>query len=118
MEIVSSYGKRSLFGQVTTTIFIFTDGIFCRYLHYYSVGNSFTNKITDEITPSMNPSSVIFCPSVSPLVINKLFYRWKRHAKKNYPLHSVGISLGRSVCTFIGNYLKILKKNLFYKTIK
>jgi hypothetical protein len=38
--------------------------------------------------------------------------------KKNYPLHSVGISLGRSVCTFVGNYLKILKKNLFYKTIK
>jgi len=23
----------------TTTIFIFTDGIFCQYLYYYSVGN-------------------------------------------------------------------------------
>jgi hypothetical protein len=41
--------------------------------------------------------------------------------KKNYPLHSVGISLGRSVCTFVGNYLKILKKKSIlqnYKIIK
>ena len=96
MEIVSSYGKRSLFGQVTTTIFIFTDGIFCRYLHYYSVGNSFTNKITDEITPSMNPSSVIFCPSVSPLVIKKYyitdgFTDGKSEQKK---FHSIGNFLG------------------------
>jgi hypothetical protein len=37
--------------------------------------------------------------------------------KKNYPLHSVVISLDKPVCNSVGNYL-IFKKNLFYKTIK
>jgi hypothetical protein len=54
---------------VTTTIFIFTDGFFHRYLHYHSVGNEFTNKITDRNSSPVNLLSIIFYPSVSPLVI-------------------------------------------------
>jgi predicted alpha/beta-fold hydrolase len=46
----------------------------------------------------------------------------EKELKKNYPLHSVGFSLGKNtVCNFIGNYLKIFKKkNHFtnYKIIK
>jgi hypothetical protein len=49
-------------GKVTIKIFRFTDGIFRRYLHYHSVGK----KITDGMSPS-----VIFFPSVCPLVIKK-----------------------------------------------
>jgi len=43
----------------------------------------------------------------------------KAGKKKNYPLYSVGIFLGKlnTVGNSIGNYL-IFLKNLFYKTIK
>jgi hypothetical protein len=80
----------------TTTIFTFTDGFFRRYLHYHSVGNLFTNEITDENALSVTFLSVIFCSLISPLVIKKnIITDGKNAQKKNYPLHSVGIFLGK-----------------------
>jgi hypothetical protein len=35
--------------EYTTTIFIFTDGIFRRYLHYHSVGNYLPTKLQTKI---------------------------------------------------------------------
>ena len=59
--------------------------------------DEFTNEITDGNAPSVNLSSVIFCPLLNLLVIKQYYYRRiygrNRRVKKNYPLHSVGISL-------------------------
>jgi hypothetical protein len=82
--------------QYTTKIFRFIDGIFHRHLHYHSVGKKITDEITDGKSPSVNLSSVIFCPSVSPLVIKKYyitdgFTDGKSEQKK---FHSIGNFLG------------------------
>ena len=49
----------------TTTKFnIFTDKIFCRYLHYYFIGKNFTDRFMDISRPSVNLSSLISFLSV------------------------------------------------------
>jgi len=105
----------------TIKIFRFTDGIFRRYLHYHSVGKKITYAIIDGKSPSVNLSSVIFCPSVSLLVIKKYYYRWiywrKKRAKKI--CHSVGNFLGNKPYVIPSVIiLKYFFKNIFYKTIK
>ena len=85
--IVKTTRKCSL--GITTTIFRFTDKIFRRYLHYHSVGNLFTNEITDINSPLVNHSSVIFYPSLSPLVIKNIITdgltNGKNEQKKKLP---------------------------------
>jgi hypothetical protein len=67
----------------------------CRYLHYHSVGKKITDEITDGKSPLVNLSSVIFCSSISPLVIKKILLPMNllmEKANKN-KFHSIGNSL-------------------------
>jgi hypothetical protein len=93
----------------TTTIFIFTDGFFRRYLHYHSVGNLFTNEITDENALSVTFLSVIFCSLISPLVIKKNIITDGKNAQKKKLSASFRWYFSRqnTVCNSVGNYLKI-----------
>jgi len=60
-------------------------------LHYHSIGKKITAEITDGKSPLVNLSSVIFYPSVSPLVIKKILLPMdlltEKASKKNF--HSI-----------------------------
>jgi hypothetical protein len=46
---------------------------FYQYLYYYFINNEFIDWITDGNVSSIKLSSVVFCLSVSPSVIKKIF---------------------------------------------
>ena len=62
-------------------------------MYYHFIGNNFTNEITDRNTPSVNLLSV--SPFVIKSIITDGFTDRKGMQKKFYPLHSIGISLGK-----------------------
>jgi hypothetical protein len=64
----------------TVRIVRFIDGIFCRYLYLYSVGNKFIDILMDRNSLSLKLSSVIFILSVMKLLIDLMMA--KTHQKK------------------------------------